>query len=87
MSLELAGAIPVVEFKTHDEKIVHIFNQDKNIDIEIPMDEFLIAAHYVLTNTNLGKKDPRIEFVKIVKKLKIGKGYMHTFNPNTKRLL
>lgn len=57
---------------------------------EIPMDEFLNAARYVLTNTDLENKnglaDPRLMFVKNVKKLRIVDGYNKKRKPSAKRL-
>ncbi|MEK7624240.1 MAG: hypothetical protein AAB404_00715 [Patescibacteria group bacterium] len=54
------------------------------------MEDFLCAAHYVLTNTDLekkdGKNDPRLDFVKKIKKMKIVDGYNKERDKNAKRL-
>ena len=49
---------------------------------EISMKDFLIATEYVLTNTDLGRNDPRLKFTKMVKRLKEVEGW----NPSKKRL-
>ena len=42
----------------------------------ISMEDFLIAAHYVLTNTNLtGDDDHRLQFVECVRSMNVVKGY------------
>ncbi|MDD5341166.1 MAG: hypothetical protein PHC97_01880 [Patescibacteria group bacterium] len=46
------------------------------------MNDFVAAAMYVLTNTDLEENDPRLEFVKAVQRLKPVKG----FNRGSKRL-
>ena len=51
-------------------------------DYEISIEDFFFAAEYVLTNTNLGPNDPRLQFVKCVKSMKEVEGY----NPSKKRL-
>lgn len=43
---------------------------------EIGMEDFLEAAHYVLTNTNLEKDDPRRRFVECVKRMREDTGWM-----------
>jgi len=43
-------------------------------DYEISMEDFLFAAHYVLTNTNLRPNDPRLQFVKSVQAMKVVPG-------------
>ncbi len=56
---------------------------------QISMEDFLIAAHYVLTNSNLEKDDPRRQFVKCVRAMRIRKGYpliIRGKNIPTKRL-
>ena len=49
---------------------------------EISLDDFLIVAEYVLTNTDLVPNDHRLQFVKCVKSMKEVKGY----NKGRKRL-
>ena len=44
-------------------------------DYEISLEDFLIAAKYVLTNTDLELNDPRIQFVKCIQSMKEVKGY------------
>lgn len=51
-------------------------------DYEISMKDFLIAAEYVLTNTDLKHNDPRRQFVKCVQTMEEVSGY----NPEGKRL-
>lgn len=51
-------------------------------EYEISMKDFLCAADYVLTNTDLEVDDPRLQFVRCVKSMKIVEGY----NPGRKRL-
>lgn len=36
-------------------------------DYEISMVDFLILAHYVLTNTDLEENDPRLQFVECIR--------------------
>lgn len=45
-------------------------------DYEISMEDFLIASHYVLTNTDLYVDDPRIQFVRSVQAATLVEGYM-----------
>ena len=49
---------------------------------EISLEDFLAAAEYVLTNTNLEPNDPRLQFVKRVQSMKEIDGY----GPGKKRL-
>jgi hypothetical protein len=49
---------------------------------EISIEDFLVTALYVLTNTDLDVNDPRIQFLKCVHSLKVVRGY----NPNRTRL-
>ena len=51
-------------------------------DYEISLEDFLIAAEYVLTNTDLEPNDPRLQFVKCVQSMKEVDGY----NPSKKHL-
>ena len=44
-------------------------------DYEITMEDFLIAVHYVLTNTNLTEGDPRLQFVECVRSMQVTKGH------------
>lgn len=44
-------------------------------DYEISIEDFLIAAHYVLTNTNLSKNDPRLQFVECVRSMQVTEGF------------
>jgi len=43
---------------------------------DIDINDFFVMAYYVLTNTDLYKNDPRLKFVKRIKKMKKVKGYM-----------
>lgn len=49
---------------------------------EISFEDFLVAAEYVLTNTDLEPNDPRLQFVKCVQSMKEVTGY----NPGRKSL-
>lgn len=51
-------------------------------DYEISLEDFLIAAEYVLVNTDLEPNDPRLQFVKCVRSMKKVAGY----NPSRRRL-
>jgi hypothetical protein len=51
-------------------------------DYEISLEDFLIAAEYVLTNTDLELNDSRLQFVKCIQSMKEVEGY----NPGRKRL-
>ena len=51
-------------------------------DYEISIEDFLVTAEYVLTNTDLDPNDPRLQFVKCVQSMKQVDGY----NPRQKRL-
>ena len=51
-------------------------------DYEISLEDFLVTAEYVLTNTDLEPNDPRLQFVKCVQSMKEVDGH----NPNRKRL-
>lgn len=44
-------------------------------DYEIDMEDFLAAAIYVLTNTNLGPDDPRRKFLELAGKLEEKPGF------------
>lgn len=46
-------------------------------DYEISLEDFLFAAHYVLTNTDLeGPEDPRLQFLKCIRSMEEVEGYM-----------
>lgn len=51
-------------------------------DYEISLEDFLVTARYVLTNTDLEPNDPRLQFLKCVRSMKEVSGY----NPKEKRL-
>ena len=45
-------------------------------DYEVSIEDFLIAAHYVLTNSNLtGEDDPRLQFIECVRSMKVVDGW------------
>ena len=76
MSLSLDNSTPNVEVKTWGaispqfEKTVFLG------DYEISLSDFMHAAMYVLTNTDLvGDSDPRLRFVNEVKVMEITEGY------------
>lgn len=51
-------------------------------DYEVSLEDFLVAAKYVLTNTDLEPNDPRLQFVRCVQSMKEVEGY----NPNREHL-
>lgn len=51
-------------------------------DYEVSLEDFLAAAGYVLTNTDLEPEDPRLQFVEFVRFMRRVDGY----NPGQKRL-
>jgi len=51
-------------------------------DYKISIEDFLVAAEYVLTNTDLDPNDSRLQFVKCAQSMKEVEGY----NPGRKRL-
>lgn len=44
-------------------------------DHEVSMEDFLVAAYYFLTNTDLAEDDPRLSFVSRVRSLGIVRGW------------
>ncbi|MDD3487566.1 MAG: hypothetical protein PHF35_04305 [Candidatus Moranbacteria bacterium] len=77
MSLVLSGSKPKgLEVKTYGFPIEARGQEVVRLgDYEISLVDFLCAAYYVLTNSDLnGLTDPRIEFVQAVKKMEIGPG-------------
>jgi len=56
-------------------------------DYEISMEDFLVAAYYVLTNTNLKDKDPRLQFVECVRSMRETKGYFSSVERDSRRLI
>lgn len=51
-----------------DDGVVHMCG------FEISLPDFLIAAHYVLTNSNLQAEDPRLRFVERVRSMRVADG-------------
>lgn len=45
-------------------------------EYEISMADFMEAALYVLTNTDLEDTDPRMDFLRRIKSIETGPGYM-----------
>jgi len=53
-----------------------IFNSVTVGQYSLKLEQLLLIAKYVLTNTDLvGDKDPRLEFVRAVRSMKKAKGY------------
>ena len=52
-----------------EEEVVYLGNY------EISMKDFLMAAYYVLTNTNLREDDPRRQFVECVRSMQEAEGW------------
>ncbi len=46
------------------------------------LQDFLVAAHYILTNVDVPPNDPRLAFVRLIKTMKLVPG----FNPEGERL-
>jgi hypothetical protein len=44
-------------------------------DYRISMLDFLLAARYVLTNTDLEPNDPRLKFIEVIKKMRVVEGW------------
>ena len=70
-----------LEIKTHPRAVL---GKDVVLlgDCEISMADFLLAAHYVLTNTDLEADDLRPQFVECIKKMSEVEGH----NEGEKRL-
>ncbi|MBI2596109.1 hypothetical protein HYW46_05255 [Candidatus Daviesbacteria bacterium] len=71
LALELEGTEPKgLEIKTHSfDKTIRLGKYD------IALEDFLIAAEYVLTNTDLTEGDPRRLFVERIKDMQEVDGY------------
>lgn len=73
MSLLLSYSTPRgLEIKTHPKFIT------KNIclgDYEINLRDFLAAVEYVLTNTDLEPRDPRLAFIKKIAEFRVIEGH------------
>jgi hypothetical protein len=72
MTLELSNSPGKPEIKTFTGP-VHIFygSGDEVGQVDITMNDFMAAAYYVLTNTELEPNDPRLSFVKLMKQMKL----------------
>lgn len=78
------GTSPGLEIKTHGILFGGndlVILSGRKFILEISVEDFLFAAHYVLTNTDLRKNDPRIQFVRCIKKMKRVSGW----NENNRR--
>jgi hypothetical protein len=86
MSLVLSKSLPKdLEVKTHGTIFRGkdlVLLRGSGVDCEIPIRDFLYAVEYVLTNTDLRHRDPRLKFLKTISKLKQITGY----NQENKRL-
>jgi len=73
LRLDLGTKPEGLEIKTHGnilpEDIVYLGNYD------ISIEDFLVCAYYVLTNTELYENDPREKFVRCIKKMHIVEGW------------
>ena len=78
ISLDRRPTDPIgINVKTYVGDVVHLGRYD------ISLEDFLIAANYVLTNTDLiGENDPRLAFIERVKGMRIVDG----FNEGGRRL-
>ncbi len=65
------GSMPEVSLKTFGMGKENVFLGD----YEISLKDFLRAAHYVLTNTNLTENDPRPQFLECVRSMIEVKGW------------
>lgn len=77
MTLKLANSKPPVRVKSFTGDTVFIG------DYAIDLDDFLEAAEYVLTNTDLEKNDSRLIFVQRVRESDVAEG----FNPGGARIV
>jgi len=68
--------LPIKTFPVSSDGIVYLGGY------EIAIEDFLTAVEYVLTNTDLYPKDPRLQFLKKIQSMKETEGY----NPKNKRL-
>lgn len=79
MSLRLdLGTIPAgLEIKTWGiHEVPSLVNWVKLGEYVISLPDFLVAAHYVLTNTDLQQDDPRLQFMKCMEAMKVVDGFM-----------
>lgn len=85
MSLVLSDSIPKIIAKTDffDDIVTIYYRGEKDIDIEIPFNDFCHLVEYVLTNTDLRDlSDPRLRLLLKFKNYRLEKG----FNANGVRL-
>jgi len=73
LSLDLGTKPEGLEIKTHG----NIFPDDVVYlgDYDISIEDFLVCAYYVLTNTDLYDGDPRTKFVNCIKKMHMTDGW------------
>ncbi len=64
-----------IEVKMWFDNRVYIGRAGRVRDVEISLADFLSAAYYVLTNTDLEPNDPRLAFLKVVKEMAVISGY------------
>ncbi len=76
MSLYLTTSKPegIYVSTTAPDGTVHLGGA--GISVDISMVDFLFAAHYVLTNSPLVPKDPRLIFVEEVRFMKEAEGFL-----------
>ncbi len=75
LQLNMPGTSPGVEVKTFGFGDLNglLCIRTKKGDVDVSFDDFLAAAHYLLTNTDIeGEDDPRPAFVEAVKKAEFG---------------
>lgn len=81
MSLILSDAKPsnlqIKTWGTGPEEIVYLG------EYKIPIKDFLCAACYVLTNTDLRKNDPRLQFKKCVRSMRVKREVFKTHDGRT----
>lgn len=82
MSYELSNSKPVVTLKSHFLKNAIEFGE-----YTIPIEDFVLAVEYALTNSDLYENDPRLKLIKRIKNSDIVDGWNKATEPNCKRII
>ncbi len=75
MSLDLGTKPAGLEVKTYTHTLGSLGKSVHLGAYEISLEDFLVAAGYVLTNTDLAPNDPRLQFVKYVQSMRVVEGH------------
>lgn len=87
LALDRPGTDKGLEVKTFGIELPEIVRMRTPLgSVEIRQEDFLDAAFYVLTNTNLEADDYRLKFIEAVKELVEVPGYRDSENSDRKRL-